>query len=102
MIDDDNQFVVEPTQLWLDKISSHGRSWYDYIWSKSCSKMQPAFNQFPQFYDICYPEEAEIPQKPMSRYRKLLSQSRRMKRLRYLMPKWFRTPQSKPLTKSNF
>jgi hypothetical protein len=70
---------------------------------KLCDRLLPVLQEFDIFSSFCSREFEYYsePSKPKPKYRKLLSQ-RRIRRLRALMLKWFRSPRPKQLSRSGF
>ncbi len=100
-MNDDEQFIH---LSWYEEITSKFSSWVSSLparlLSKSCKELLPRVLSPNRYHYVC--EAEDVPQKPKSKYGKLRSQSRRMIKLRSMMPKWFRSPQSKPFTRSDF
>ncbi|CZR61238.1 uncharacterized protein PAC_11134 [Phialocephala subalpina] len=106
VLNDDNEFELE--EAWIDKNWSRVSSWPGRFTQDSCSRLLPFFIKFKPFIqftfiNFCFREEEYQyrPIKPRSQYAKLLSQ-RRIRRLRTMVPKWFRSPQPNKLSRSGF
>ena len=98
---DDDQL---PLESWIDTSISTISSW---TW-KISTAVQP--KTYEGTFAILWGvpgldhnrKPALIAKKPVSKYEKLFSRAQRTAKLRSMMPKWFRTSQTKELTKSEF
>lgn len=91
----------DPPESGLDQALNFGSEWTKDFSSWTCEKLSPLLDNHPSYHKICFPDYTFTPQPPKSKYKHLLSQSR-MRRLRNIMPKWFRTPKSTQMTKGKF
>lgn len=99
IIDDDDESCV-PSETLLERLSALINQRKEYIRSWACYYSWPILKSPRYKYpEDCFREWEYSPQRPTSRYRHLLSQSR-MNRLRAIFPKWFRNPQSSQMTRS--
>jgi hypothetical protein len=88
---------------WLEDLWSRVTEWSRASARKLCTRFLPVLQDFDSFSSFCAREiDYQFERsKPKSKYRKLLSQ-RRIRRLRAIMPKRFRSPQPKQLSRSVF
>ncbi|KAF8867421.1 hypothetical protein BDZ45DRAFT_795134 [Acephala macrosclerotiorum] len=101
IFNDDDEY--EPEAPWLENTWSRVSSWSGRFIQDSCNRLLPYFNNIEIFLDYCFREEEYHyrPARQRSKYAKLLSQ-RRIRRLRTMMPKWFRSPRPSQLSRSGF